>query len=92
MEWQLLQQLCENAGRVMLHEDLLTRTWGHEYRNDTRFLRVWISRPCQKLEENPSEPSYIRTVQGVGYMLDSAATVKSRPRTPAATAGLGPRR
>lgn len=52
-EWQLLQQLCANAGRVMLHEDLLSRTWGPEYRDDVQYLRVWISRLRQKLEDNP---------------------------------------
>lgn len=36
-EWQLLQQLCANAGRVMLHEDLLSRTWGPEYRDDVQY-------------------------------------------------------
>lgn len=71
-EWQLLQQLCANAGRVMLHEDLLSRTWGPEYRDDVQYLRVWISRLRQKLEEDPSEPRYIRTVQGIGYVLDSS--------------------
>lgn len=70
-EWQLLQQLCMNAGRVMLHEDLLTRTWGAEYRDDVQYLRVWISRLRQKLETNPSEPKYIRTVQGIGYILEA---------------------
>jgi two-component system KDP operon response regulator KdpE len=73
-EWQLLQQLCANAGRVMLHEDLLSRTWGPEYRDDVQYLRVWISRLRQKLEDNPSEPRYIRTVQGVGYILDASPT------------------
>lgn len=71
-EWQLLQQLCANAGRVMLHEDLLTRTWGPEYRDDVQYLRVWISRLRQKLEENPAEPKYIRTVQGIGYILEAS--------------------
>jgi DNA-binding response OmpR family regulator len=71
-EWQLLQQLCANAGRVMLHEDLLTRTWGAEYRDDIQYLRVWISRLRQKLEDNPAEPKYIRTVQGIGYILEAA--------------------
>jgi DNA-binding response OmpR family regulator len=70
-EWQLLQQLCANAGRVMLHEDLLTRTWGPEYRDDLQYLRVWISRLRQKLETNPAEPRYIRTVQGIGYILEA---------------------
>ena len=71
-EWQLLQQLCANAGRVMLHEDLLSRTWGPEYRNDLQYLRVWISRLRQKLEANPAEPRYIKTVQGIGYILDAS--------------------
>ncbi|HLZ72996.1 MAG TPA: response regulator transcription factor [Dehalococcoidia bacterium] len=70
-EWQLLQQLCSNAGRVMLHEDLLTRTWGPEYRDDLQYLRVWVSRLRQKLEKNPAEPRYIRTVQGIGYILEA---------------------
>lgn len=71
-EWQLLQQLCANAGRVMLHEDLLSRTWGPEYRDDVQYLRVWISRLRQKLETDPSEPRFIRTVQGIGYVLDTS--------------------
>lgn len=76
-EWQLLQQLCSNAGRVMLHEDLLIRTWGPEYRNDVQYLRVWISRLRQKLEENPGEPRYIRTVQGIGYILEAGPSLTS---------------
>lgn len=79
-EWQLLQHLCGNAGRVMLHEDLLSRTWGPEFRDDVQYLRVWISRLRQKLEENPSSPRYIRTVQGIGYIFDDSAA-------PAAAAG-----
>lgn len=77
-EWQLLQQLCANAGRVMLHEDLLTRIWGAEYRGDVQYLRVWISRLRQKLEENPTGAKYIRTVQGVGYVLDAGGG-RARP-------------
>ncbi len=80
-EWQLLQQLVTNAGRVMLHEDLLSRTWGPEYRNDVQYLRVWISRLRQKLEENPAEPKYIQTVQGVGYVLGAEIKKRRRGRT-----------
>lgn len=82
-EWQLLQQLCANAGRVMLHEDLLTRTWGAEYRDDVQYLRVWISRLRQKLEENPASPRYIRTVQGIGYILDAEPSRNEEPATAA---------
>ncbi len=69
-EWQLLQQLCLNAGRVMLHSDLLTRVWGAAYRDDLQYLRVWISRLRQKLEPNPADPQFIKTIQGIGYMLE----------------------
>lgn len=78
-EWQLLQQLCANAGRVMLHEDLLARTWGPEYRDDVQYLRVWISRLRQKLEENPAQPKYIRTVQGIGYILEASPEPPQQP-------------
>ncbi|MGE5618619.1 MAG: response regulator transcription factor [Sphingomonadaceae bacterium] len=68
-EWQLLQQLALNAGKVMLHEDLLVRTWGPEYRDDVEYLRVWVSRLRRKIEEDPSRPRFLRTVPGVGYVL-----------------------
>ncbi len=80
-EWQLLQQLCAHAGRVMLHEDLLVRTWGQEYRDDVQYLRVWISRLRQKLEENPAEPRFIRTVQGIGYILDTTPVPPAQATT-----------
>ncbi len=72
-EWQLLQQLALNAGKVMLHEDLLTRTWGHEYRDDLEYLRVWVSRLRRKIEEDPARPRYLQTVPGVGYVLADRA-------------------
>ena len=68
-EWQLLQQLALNAGRVMLHEDLLVRTWGPEYREDVEYLRVWVSRLRRKIEDDPGHPRYLKTVPGVGYVL-----------------------
>lgn len=68
-EWQLLQQLALNAGKVMLHEELLVRTWGPEYREDVEYLRVWVSRLRRKIEGDPAHPAYLRTVPGVGYVL-----------------------
>ncbi len=68
-EWQLLANLISNAGRVILHEDLLGMTWGPEYRNDLQYLRVWISRLRRKLGGRPGRPSLIRTVPGVGYII-----------------------
>ncbi|MBX5491109.1 MAG: response regulator transcription factor [Chloroflexi bacterium] len=67
-EWQLLAELAANAGRLLPHEELLTRAWGPEYRQDRQYLRVWIRRLRRKLEDDGEEPRYIHTVPGVGYM------------------------
>lgn len=66
-EWKLLTQLVSNAGRVMLHADLLRKVWGPEYGGETEYLRVYISYLRNKLEEDPSHPKYILTEHGVGY-------------------------
>jgi two-component system KDP operon response regulator KdpE len=68
-EWQLLANLLQNAGRVILHEDLLGMTWGPEYRNDLQYLRVWVSRLRRKLGESSNQPGLIKTVPGVGYTI-----------------------
>lgn len=68
-EWQLLMNLVQHAGRVILHEDLLGMTWGPEYRNDLQYLRVWVSRLRRKIGESSHHPGLIKTVPGVGYMI-----------------------
>lgn len=70
-EWQLLVNLGATPGRVVLHEELLARTWGPEYRNDLQYLRVWVSRLRHKLEEDPAQPRLIRTAPGIGYVLET---------------------
>ena len=70
IEWLLLSELARNAGRLLLHEDLLTRVWGLEYRDDVHILRTWISRLRNKLDANPDAPTLIRTVPKVGYIMD----------------------
>ena len=52
-----------------MHGDLLTTVWGSEYRNDIDYLRAYIRYLRRKLETDPSNPRYILTSQGVGYML-----------------------
>jgi two-component system KDP operon response regulator KdpE len=69
-EWLLLQYLAANAGKVVLHSELLTKVWGPEYRDDLQYLRVWVSRVRRKLGANPGEPGRIKTFQGIGYLLD----------------------
>jgi two-component system KDP operon response regulator KdpE len=75
-EWLLLQHLAANAGKVVLHTELLTKVWGPEYRDDLQYLRVWISRVRRKLGSRPGDPGRIKTFQGIGYLLDI-----SEPRT-----------
>jgi len=70
-EWMLLQHLATNAGRVMLNAELLSKVWGPEYRDDLQYLRVWISRLRSKLEADPSKPQIIKTLPGIGYLLDA---------------------
>jgi len=69
-EWLLLQHLAANAGKVVLHTELLTKVWGPEYRDDLQYLRVWVSRVRRKLGARPGEPGRIKTFQGIGYLLD----------------------
>src|SRR5512142_199969 len=67
-EYKLLTQLVRNAGRVMLHADLLRKVWGPEYGGETEYLRVYISYLRNKIEEDPANPRYILTEHGVGYL------------------------
>jgi two-component system, OmpR family, KDP operon response regulator KdpE len=69
-EWELLYQLASNAGRVMLHSELLSRIWGPEFRDETYYLRTWVSRLRAKLEEDRENPKLIRTFPGMGYRLE----------------------
>jgi two-component system KDP operon response regulator KdpE len=70
-EWLLLEQLAARPGKLVLNGDLLSQVWGPDYTGDLQYLRVWISRLRKKLEEDPSTPQLIRTVQGVGYVLQA---------------------
>ncbi len=80
-EWLLLHHLAANAGRVVLHSELLTKVWGPEYRDDLQYLRVWVSRVRRKLGARPGEPGRIRTFQGIGYLLD-ASPAEIEPEAP----------
>lgn len=70
MEWRLLRHLAGNAGRVVTSVELLTSIWGREYRSNVPYLRIWISRLRRKVEPEPASPVLIKTMQGMGYMLD----------------------
>lgn len=70
-EWDLLSQLAGNAGRVMMHSELLARIWGPEYRSETQYLRTWVSRLRAKLEPDDSNLTLITTYPGMGYRFES---------------------
>jgi two-component system KDP operon response regulator KdpE len=66
-EFRLLYHLIENAGWVVPHETLLAKVWGYEYREETQYLRLYVTYLRQKIEVDPSDPHYILTERGVGY-------------------------
>lgn len=67
-EYRLLTYLASNANRVVIHRELLRAVWGPEYGDETEYLRVYIRYLRQKLEPDPSNPRYILTQPGAGYM------------------------
>lgn len=67
IEFKLLYHLVTNAGWTIPHENLLAKVWGHEYRDETHYLRLYITYLRQKIEPDPSNPKYIITERGVGY-------------------------
>jgi len=70
-EWLVLLQLASNSGKVMTYAEMLSKVWGGEYASDVQYLRVWVSRLRRKVEADPTRPAIIKTMQGVGYMLDA---------------------
>jgi two-component system KDP operon response regulator KdpE len=66
-EFKLLSTLVRNEGRVLPHRYLLTEVWGPEYAEEVDYVKLYIRYLRLKIEENPSDPTYIQTEWGVGY-------------------------
>jgi DNA-binding response OmpR family regulator len=66
-EYRLLYHLVQNAGWVMTYEQLLSKVWGYEYRDESHYVRLYVNYLRQKLEKDPANPRYILTERGVGY-------------------------
>jgi len=66
-EYRLLYHLVQNAGWVITHDQLLSRVWGYEYRDEPHYVRLYINYLRKKLEQDPANPEYIQTERGVGY-------------------------
>lgn len=71
-EYSILEQLVQNAGKVLTHQMLLHRVWGPEYSEENEYLRVYIGRLRRKLDAGPDGPRFILTEQGVGYRFSDA--------------------
>ncbi len=69
-EFELLELLLRNAGRVLPRSTLIDRVWGADYVGDTKTLDVHVKRLRAKIEPDPSEPRYLVTVRGLGYKLE----------------------
>jgi two-component system response regulator RegX3 len=70
-EFELLEVLLRNAGRVLTRGQLIDRVWGADYYGDTKTLDVHIKRIRSRIEENPSEPTMLLTVRGLGYRFEA---------------------
>ena len=68
-EFELLEKLMRNQGIVLTRDQLLTEIWGYDFDGETRTVDVHVRTLRQKLGDDPSNPKYIKTVRGVGYVL-----------------------
>ena len=70
-EFELLEYLMSNTGRVLTRGQLIDRVWGSDYYGDTKTLDVHIKRLRSKIEADPAEPVHLVTVRGLGYRFDA---------------------
>jgi two-component system response regulator RegX3 len=70
-EFELLELLLRNAGRVLTRGQLIDRVWGSDYVGDTKTLDVHVKRLRAKIEPDPAAPRYLVTVRGLGYKFET---------------------
>jgi two-component system KDP operon response regulator KdpE len=66
-EWQIVEVLTRNRGRLVTQQQLLQQVWGPQYERETHYLRIYMSQIRRKLEPDPSRPRYFITEPGMGY-------------------------
>lgn len=66
-EWQLLELLVRNSGRLVTRRQLLQEVWGPQYSTENHYLRVYVAQLRRKLEPDPARPRYLLTDPGMGY-------------------------
>ncbi|GHO68224.1 DNA-binding response regulator [Ktedonobacter sp. SOSP1-52] len=69
VEYRLFAYMAQNVGRVLTHDQLLEHVWGSEYLGESHMLQVNVNRLRQKIEPTPSQPRYLLTRIGIGYLL-----------------------
>lgn len=69
-EWQFIEILIRNAGKLVTRQTILTTIWGTEHAEDTGYLRLYVSQLRRKLEDDPANPQHLLTEPGMGYRLD----------------------
>ncbi len=79
-EFELLLHLMLHAGKVLTHRNLLRSVWGPEYGDEADYLRVYVRQLRRKVEKEPSQPHYIVTEPGVGYVFRSQVYVEEEGR------------
>jgi len=78
-EWQVVELLIRNSGRLVTRQMLLTHIWGTDHVKDTGYLRLYLSQLRKKLEPDPSRPRYLLTEPGMGYRLQPDAQTGAEP-------------
>ncbi len=66
-EWQIVEVLARNRGKLITQQQLLQQVWGPQYERETHYLRIYMSQIRRKLEPDPSRPRYFITEPGMGY-------------------------
>ena len=70
-EWNLVEVLVRNRGRLVAQTQLLQEVWGPQYHDETNYLRVFMAQLRRKLEPEPAHPRYFITEPGMGYRFES---------------------
>jgi two-component system, OmpR family, KDP operon response regulator KdpE len=73
-EFEVLSMLARNPGRVVTHRQILDAVWGPAHVEDMQYLRVFVGRLRQKIEDDPTEPKIIQTEPGIGYRMAGEST------------------
>jgi two-component system KDP operon response regulator KdpE len=79
MEYALLHLLVTYRGKIVMHKNILRELWGPRFESHTNYLRVYMRRLRQKLEDNPDQPKYLITVSGFGYRLNDQELKEEQP-------------